>query len=277
MNQIPVYDRGADILNVENVSVLYDRPILRDVNLNIKDIHRPGLTQGQVVALLAPSGMGKTQLFRCIAGLQEPSSGAVFVSDTGVKTQVKAGMVGVVPQNYLLFGHRTVYGNLLVSARLKGLSEQQAKERIVPLLEQFGLTQTANLYPPQLSGGQRQRVSILQQMLCSGHYLLMDEPFSGLDPILKEQAVNLIVDIASRDELNTIIVTTHDIESAISVADTICLLGRDTDATGNKTPGARIQTEYNLIERGLTWQPDIQNLPEFRELANEIKRKFWEL
>lgn len=278
MNSIPKYEIGADILMVEKASVIYDRPILREVDLNIPDLHRPGgLTQGQVVALLAPSGMGKTQLFRLIAGLQKPSSGAVFVADTGAKVQVRAGMVGVVPQNYLLFDHRTVYGNLLVAARLKGMAEKEAKERIVTLLEQFNISETAMLYPQQLSGGQRQRVSILQAILCSGHYLLMDEPFSGLDPLVKEEVQGLITDIAARDELNTLIVTTHDIESAVAIADTICLLGRDKDAHGNKIPGARIQDKINLIDRGLAWQPDIQHLPEFSEMVREIKDKFREL
>src|SRR5437762_2951298 len=102
------------LLKVEGVSVtLGGMPILRDVNLEIKDVHREGFTQGQVVGLLGPSGMGKTTLFRILAGLDAPDTGSVLIEKEG--KPVERGMVGVVAQSYPLFNHRTVRGNLLVA------------------------------------------------------------------------------------------------------------------------------------------------------------------
>src|SRR5437764_6706658 len=109
------------LLKVTDVSVAYQgTPILRDVDLEIKDLHRPGVTQGQVVGLLGPSGIGKTTLFRILAGLDPPDTGAVLLGIEGMPA--RRGMVGVVAQNYPLFTHRTVLGNLTVAGRRAGLA-----------------------------------------------------------------------------------------------------------------------------------------------------------
>src|SRR5438105_13401773 len=215
---------GETLLEVKDLSVRYDGiAVLRGVNFAIQDIIRPGKTQGQVDALLAPSGMGKTQLFRCIAGLKTPDAGAVYVNQQ--HQPVLVGMVGVVAQDYPLFVHLTVLDNLLMPARIKHHDRAEATKLVLGLLERFGLTDRRGLYPHQLSGGQRQRIAIIQQMVCSGHLLLMDEPFSGLDILMKDEVQQLIASVAAADELNSVIVTTHDIQSAIAVADTILLLG----------------------------------------------------
>src|SRR5438552_19183430 len=102
--------------------------------------------------------MGKTTLFRVLAGLDAPNKRTVLVEKEGVP--VRKGMVGVVAQNYPLFGHRTVLGNLMVAGDHSGLPRAKVKEKAKGLLERFGLTPHASKYPSQLSGGQRQRVSI---------------------------------------------------------------------------------------------------------------------
>jgi ABC-type sulfate/molybdate transport systems ATPase subunit len=131
------YSYGNVLLNVKDVFLQYDdKVILRGVNAEIRDIIRPGMTQGQVVGFLGPSGVGKTQLFRIIAGLNKPTSGAVFInSDT---ESVRAGEVGVVAQNYPLFEHRTVLGNLLLAASKKIKNHKEAREKAEGLLERFG-------------------------------------------------------------------------------------------------------------------------------------------
>jgi polar amino acid transport system ATP-binding protein/sulfate transport system ATP-binding protein len=258
---------------VEGVSQkLGDNLILRDVNLEVKDIRRPGQVAGQVVGLLGPSGIGKTRLFRILAGLDEPTSGRVLIGEKGAP--VERGMVGVVAQRYPLFAHRTVLGNLMVAARQAGCSHDEGGRRSLRFLKRFGMEDRANHYPAQLSGGQQQRVAIVQQFLCSEHFLLMDEPFSGLDPNAVEAVGELIAEMANLDELNTIIVVTHDIAAAIEVADTLWLLGRDRDENGRVVPGARIQGTYNLIERGLAWRKGITTSPEFMDLLREILARF---
>ena len=246
--------------------------ILRDVNLEVKDILRPGLTQGQVVGLLGPSGIGKTCLFRILAGLDSPDTGSVLIGTEG--QPVERGMVGVVAQNYPLFTHRTVLGNLLVAGKRAGLSTAKANEKATGLLQRFGLEEHVRKYPAQLSGGQRQRMAIAQQFMCSEHFLLMDEPFSGLDLVAVQNVCDSICEMAGSDELRTFIVVTHDIIAALEVSDTIWLLGRDRDAAGGLIPGARVQAAYNLIERGLAWRKGVSATPEFAELVREIREVF---
>lgn len=269
----PARSYGPVILEASDVSLtLGGKLILRDVNLSIKDVRRTGQTTGQVVALLGPSGIGKTRLFRILAGLDAPDKGTVLVGEGRVP--VAPGMVGVVAQNYALFRHRTVLGNLVVAGTHCGLSSDEAHSRGLKYLRQFGLEETANRYPAQLSGGQKQRVAIAQQFMCSQHFLLMDEPFSGLDPLAVDRVCGLITEVAHADELNTIIVVTHDIGAALEVADTLWLLGRERAADGSVLPGARIMESYDLLERGLAWREDISSTPEFADVLREIRKRF---
>lgn len=267
------YTRNGRVLSVNGLCLSYgDRTILRDVNISVDDIVRPERTQGQVVALLGPSGIGKTQLFRCLAGLQKPTLGTICVTKELVPVQ--SGMVGVVAQTYPLFKHRTVMGNLIVAGEQRGYSKKEAEERAMVLLTHYGLADRKDFYPGRLSGGQRQRVAIIQQVISSEHFLLMDEPFSGLDPVVKSTACDTILKISQLDELNTTIVVTHDIESAVTIADTVWLMGRTYDERGTLL-GASIVKQYDLIGMGLAWRENIQDLPEFHHAVSEIKKDFW--
>jgi NitT/TauT family transport system ATP-binding protein len=272
MNAPFPYRVGERLLTIEKLSVAYGTPVLRDVEATIDNIVRDGMSQGQVVCLLGPSGIGKTQLFRCIAGLQTPDCGGVYLN--GKRTAVTPGEVGVVAQHYPLLEHRTVLGNLVVAALRRGGGQSAATSRAMQLLGQLGLAERALAYPAQLSGGQRQRVAIAQQLLCSSHFLLMDEPFSGLDPAAKATVCDTIRTLSTADELNTIIVVTHDIDSALRIADTLWLLGRDRDAAGAPADGARIIEKYDLIARGLAWHTDVDDTPAFQQLSRELASRF---
>ena len=264
--------RGT-ILKATDVSLtLGKNVILRDLNLEIRDIYRPGYITGQIVGLLGPSGIGKTRLFRILSGIDRPDTGSVLVGEKGVP--VERGMVGVVAQNYPLFEHRTVAGNLELAARCAGLKSSVCSEKAVELLKRFCLEDRADLYPCQLSGGQRQRVAIAQQFLCSEHFVLMDEPFSGLDLIAVEQVCKMIAEAANSNEMNTVIVVTHDIAAAVTVADTIWLLGRGHDEHGKIIPGAKVKKTYNLAEMGLAWRQGISETKEFMELVHQIRGEF---
>jgi NitT/TauT family transport system ATP-binding protein len=268
----PCEYRGT-ILKATGVSLtLGKNRILRDLDLEIRDIYRPGYVTGQVVGLLGPSGIGKTRLFRVLSGMDQPDTGSVVIGEDC--TPVRRGMVGVVAQNYPLFEHRTVLGNLTLAARSSGLSASEAHTKATAYLTRFGLEERGDLYPSQLSGGQRQRVAIAQQFLCSEHFVLMDEPFSGLDLMAVDRVCRTISEVACTHELNTVIVVTHDIAAAVAVCDTIWLLGRDRDEQGAIIPGARVKKTYNLIERGLTWREGIGETQEFLELVKEIRTVF---
>jgi polar amino acid transport system ATP-binding protein/sulfate transport system ATP-binding protein len=267
------YEVKETLLKVTGVNVAFgDNQILRDLNMEVKNLHRPGKTQGQVVALLGPSGVGKTTLFRVLAGLDKPDTGEVLVTPEMVP--VRRGMVGVVAQHYPLFQHRTVLSNLVVAGRQAGLKKEEATARANDILKRFNLEGSNAKYPSQLSGGMRQRVSIAQQFMCSEHFLLMDEPFSGLDLVAIERVTHFIDEIAASDELKTFVIVTHDVTAAIEVADQILLLGRDRDEKGQIIPGARVQASYNLIERNLAWRHGITSTPEYAELVKEIREVF---
>jgi polar amino acid transport system ATP-binding protein/sulfate transport system ATP-binding protein len=266
------YELHEPVLTIDKVCISYDGvPILKDVSAEIRKIVRPGVKQGQVVGLLGPSGVGKTTLFCILAGLIKPDSGEVLVGDG---MPLMRGSVGVVAQNYPLFSHRTVLGNLLVGGRQAGLTHQEALEKSNNLLTRFEMEDCAHKYPVQLSGGQRQRIAIGQQFMCSEHFILMDEPFSGLDLVAVSKVSGFITEVAEADDLKTFILVTHDVAAAIEVCDTIWLLGRDRDATGKVIPGAHIQATYNLIDRGLAWRKNIDGTPEFLALLKEIRDIF---
>lgn len=267
------YQYNETLLDVKGVSHGYgDQIVLRDINFEIRNLTRPNQTTGQVVALLGPSGMGKSTLFRIMAGLAMPDQGGVQVGPDA--KPVQPGMVGVVFQNYVLFEHRTVLGNLVVAARRAGLASKAAVECSRDMLKRFSLDQYAHRYPVQLSGGQRQRVAIAQQFVCSQHYLLMDEPFSGLDPLAVENVCRLVTEVANLHDLNTIIVVTHNIEAALQVADTVIILGRDRNEAGEPIPGARVQERIDLIEAGLAWREGLNSTPEFVAVERKIRERF---
>jgi len=268
-----VYERRGTLLDIQGVRFARGgAAILRDLSAQIRDVVRPGMSQGQIVGLLGPSGVGKTTLFKILAGLVDPDEGTVRIGEAG--TPADPGLVGVVTQNYILFEHRTVLGNLLIAGKQSGMSAADAKKRAMDYLERFGLTAHAEKYPMQLSGGQRQRVAIAQQLLCSEHYLVMDEPFSGLDVIAQEKVQELLIEVSHRHEENTIILVTHDVSAAVAVCDTIWLMGRDREPDGTIIPGARIVEVIDLIERDLAWHPDIRTRPGFHALVDEIKARF---
>lgn len=256
------------ILQVENVSLSYDRPILRDVNFNIHNVTRPNIQQGQVVSLVGRSGIGKTQLFKILSGLLTPQKGNVRIGSD--LHSVNAGEVGVVPQNYILFNHRSILDNLKLGLRgsTDKLNEKQKAELINDYAQKFGLKEHLKKYPMQLSGGQRQRVSIIQQILTGNKFILLDEPFSGLDPIIKDKVLELLASIALLDELNTLIIVSHDIENSLAISDTAFIL-----ANQEGREGATITETIDLIEMGFAWHPDIKKSLNFQQLIAQLKYK----
>jgi ABC-type nitrate/sulfonate/bicarbonate transport system ATPase subunit len=262
----PGYTLGKPLITLENVSLKYgNRQILRDIHLSIKNIIRPGMIQGQIIALLGRSGIGKSQLFRIISGLMKPTTGRVLVDlDQHI---VNPGEVGIIPQNYLLFAHRTVYRNLLCGIRHspRTLSKKDQEDVIRKYAEEFSLSEELEKYPAELSGGQRQRVSILQQVLTENKFILLDEPFSGLDILMVDKVIDLLKKISVLNELNTLVIVSHDIESSIAPADEVCILAKEEGKEG-----ATITKQYDLKSMGIAWEPQIRKNPEFNDLVEDV-------
>jgi NitT/TauT family transport system ATP-binding protein len=241
---------------------------LRGFSLEIRNIeHKP-----QIVSLLGPSGSGKTTALRIIAALDRPTTGQVRISDGAAKMRpVRVGDVGVVFQRYPLFEDLNVFNNLIGPARRSGIPAAEAKEKALRFLDEFDLVKQGLSWPSQLSGGQRQRVAILQQLMQERHFIILDEPFSGLDPVNITNVIGLINRIAHQHTLNTFIIITHDVTSALAISDHVYLIGRDRDERGEPIPGSRVMKEYDLIAEGLAYHPDIEDMRRFSELRKEIK------
>ncbi len=269
------YEVRDVLVSIKDVTLEFDgKRILDGITAEVRDIVRPGCSQGQVVGILGPSGIGKTVLSRILTGLQAPTSGTVTVCNAGKPIAVEAGLVGYVPQSYPLLRHRTVLGNLTLAARMAGRPAKEAVDKAVEYLKNFDLLDKASEYPARLSGGQRQRVAIAQQLLCSEHYIVMDEPFTGLDPLMKDKVCDLINQIALLHEDNTIFVVAHDIAAMISVADTLWVLGRNRAQDGTVASGTKIQRIYDLAAMGIAWRPGVCDTKEGTALIAEIKELF---
>ena len=229
------YESKDKIIHLHKVELGYGEgvnysPVLTNINIEEFDIVREGSITGQTVAIVGRSGRGKSTLFRAIAGLVSPKSGSVFVTDldtpdaTDAKI-VKEGDIGYVDQKYTLYRHMTVK-NILMAAQWKSTrSKAEKKVQVDKYLKEWGLYKQKDQYPCDLSGGQRQRTAIIEQMLCSGHFMLLDEPFSGLDVGNIASCKETFRLYYEAHELNTIIFSTHDMKLAVEIADSIYVVG----------------------------------------------------
>ena len=186
------------------------------------------LEQGQVLAIIGSSGSGKTTLLRCLNFLETPDSGEILVNGkqlTGAhlsEEQIRENRLhfGLVFQNFNLFPQYTVLENItLAPSLLKQGQPQQITDKALRLLEKVGLSQKKDAYPHQLSGGQQQRVAIARALALSPQVLCFDEPTSALDPELTGEVLRVIRGLKNKD--NTMIVVTHEMEFARSVADVV--------------------------------------------------------
>lgn len=276
-----MYQLGDIVLKVENLSVSYDgRAIIQNINIEERDTIRSDRSQGQVIAFLGRSGRGKSTLFRVMTGLEKPTSGRVIIPDYSKPTSetsitakiVKEGDIGYVDQKYTLFRHKTVLQALKFAYRKSQDPAEVKTERIAKLLIEWGLESVKDSYPFQLSGGQRQRTAILEQLLCAGHYIVLDEPFSGLDVGNVESVKKTFQLLNQAHSKNTIIFSTHDIELAVELADSIYIIGYPQLTAENEPPPvATIIKHYDLKALNLAWKDSFS--AEHLGLVKEIKQE----
>lgn len=212
-----------NILELENINKKYSgNDYLAVDNVSFK------LKKGDILALVGESGSGKTTLLRMIAGLEHPDSGRIHLKGEEIVSGKKAvpahlRNIGLVFQDYALFPHMTIAEN--VGFGLKGISKEEKNNIIKETIALTGLTEDLSKYPHQLSGGQQQRVALARALAPRPDILLLDEPFSNLDTILRDQVREEVQQIIKKTGITAILVT-HDTKDALCTADTIAVLSQ---------------------------------------------------
>ena len=203
------------MLELRNISKKFgDKRILKDFNLIVPE--------KQVLAIVGPSGGGKTTLLRMLAGLETIDSGQVIYNGEtlDVAELEKRNLLGFVFQDFQLFPHLSVLENLTLSPiHTMNVSKEEAEEKAQGLLARLGLSEHAKAYPYSLSGGQKQRVALARAMMINPEIIGYDEPTSALDPALRLEVEKLI--LQNREMGMTQIVVTHDLQFAENIADSI--------------------------------------------------------
>ena len=184
------------------------------------------VSEGELVALLGPSGGGKTTVLRMIAGLEMPSDGDLFIRGQRVNDlPVQRRNIGFVFQNYALFKNMTVAGNIAFGLRIKKWPRAESEARVAELVTLFGLAGLERRFPHQLSGGQRQRVAIARAMAPKPSVLLLDEPFGAVDAKIRQELREWLARLHHELNVTTLFVT-HDQEEAMEVSSRIVIFSR---------------------------------------------------
>ena len=198
------FDRGSEPVEA-----------VRDINLTV--------TRGTIVSLIGPSGCGKSTLLHMIAGLYEPSSGAVIYD--GRPIEAVNTSVGYMTQRDTLFPWRTVRDNVALPSQLAGRPKAERYREATDILGRVGLEGFETRYPSELSGGMRKRAALARMLLSRAETLLLDEPFGALDAQLKLAMHELLLRLWSEDK-QTILLVTHDLVEAITLSDRVIVLTR---------------------------------------------------
>ncbi|MCW0991182.1 amino acid ABC transporter ATP-binding protein [Streptococcus anginosus] len=203
------------MLELKNISKRFgEKQIISDLNLKVPE--------KQILAIVGPSGGGKTTLLRMLAGLETIDSGDIIYNgeELPLDELEKRNLLGFVFQDFLLFPHLTVLENLTLSPiKTKNFTKEDAEKKAISLLTRLGLAEHVNAYPYSLSGGQKQRVALARAMMIDPEIIGYDEPTSALDPELRLEVEKLI--LQNRELGMTQIVVTHDLQFAENIADTI--------------------------------------------------------
>jgi osmoprotectant transport system ATP-binding protein len=218
---------------------------------------------GEITVLVGPSGCGKTTTLRMINRLVEATSGTVSIDGKDIRSSDPATLrrsIGYVIQQGGLFPHRTVIDNIATVPRLFGASRVKARAQAAELLALVGLPDSmAKRYPHQLSGGQQQRVGVARALAGDPPVLLMDEPFSAIDPIVRDELQCDLLDIQSKVH-KTVVFVTHDIDEAVKLGDRIAVMrtgGKlvqfDTPERVLANPANEFVESFLGFDRGIRW------------------------
>src|SRR5579863_7194407 len=206
-------------IELRNVTKSFSETVaVNDVSFTVKE--------GELMALLGPSGGGKTTVLRMIAGLEIPTDGDIFIRGQRVNDiSVQKRNIGFVFQNYALFKNMSVFSNIAFGLKIKKWKRADIEARVSELVGLLGLNGLEKRYPHQLSGGQRQRVAIARALAPKPSVLLLDEPFGAVDAKIRQELREWLVHLHQDLNVTTLFVT-HDQEEAMEVSDRIVIFSR---------------------------------------------------
>lgn len=202
---------------VKNLSVQYEKnQVLKHISFQVNS--------GEFLTIIGKSGSGKSTLLKTIAGLITPSSGTILMDEKDITTSTaEQRAIGFVFQKALLFPHLTVRENIAFGPKVHRWSKEKIEARVNELLHLLQISDLGDRMPNEISGGQQQRVSMARSLALNHQVLFMDEPFSSLDPYLKEDMYKLLKVIKAELHL-TIVFVTHDVDEALSLSDRMAFL-----------------------------------------------------
>ena len=243
------------ILELKQLNKRFDKPVLKDIDLEIE--------QGQIISILGKSGSGKSTLLNIIAGFEKANSGSLHINgqlifDKKKNIEPQDRNIGFVFQNYALFPHLTVEGNLLF-----GVKNKKDKTLVKELLEMVDLEGYEKKYPHELSGGEQQRISIARVLATDPDIILLDEPFSSVDTLLKTQIEKDLLMIIKKSRKTAIFVT-HDPKEAMAISDKIAFL-ENSEIVQYDTP------------QNIYYQPRSNAVASFFGVANFIEEQCYRL
>ncbi|UZL19639.1 ATP-binding cassette domain-containing protein (plasmid) [Klebsiella pneumoniae] len=232
------------MITFQNVTKHYDNG---SVVVDGLSLVAPG---GKITVFVGPSGCGKTTSLRMINRLVEPSSGRILLNGEATEQMDIVQLrrrIGYVIQNAGLFPHKNIIDNIATTAILNGAAKSKARARAGELLEVVGLDpQIAKRFPWQLSGGQQQRVGVARALAADPEFMLMDEPFSAVDPVVREQLQEEFLRI-QKEVSKTIIMVTHDIDEAMKLGDLVAVLKPGGKLAQMASPGELLNTPQNAF------------------------------
>ena len=252
-------------LSLRNIKKVYDNKVtaVDDFNLEIKD--------KEFVVFVGPSGCGKSTTLRMIAGLEEISSGELYIDDKLVNSVApKDRDIAMVFQSYALYPHMTVFDNMAFALKLRKVPKKEIKEKVNEAAEILGITEYLNRKPKALSGGQRQRVAIGRAIVRAPKVMLMDEPLSNLDAKLRNQMRAEIIKLRHRID-TTFIYVTHDQTEAMTLGDRIVIM-KDGFIQQIGTPQEVFNHPDNLFVAGFIGSPQMNFFE--AELLKNAEDKF---
>ena len=253
------------MIEVKNLEFAYQKEkVLHNINLDVK--------KGESLAVIGPSGCGKTTLLYLLAGLEEADQGFIKI-----KSELISGIrenTGLILQDYGLFPWKTVYHNLALGLKIRGTAKNKIAKKVELVLKRLKISKFKNKYPAELSGGQKQRVAVGRTLVLEPDLLLMDEPFSALDALSREEMQNLILEIHSRDNFSFVMVT-HDISEAAFLGHKIAVIkaGKIVEILSNPHFGQqdlREKEEFFELQKKLRKLMSLQNRGEDQHEKREV-------